>query len=411
MEGISLQDLLGEVVFRQDTPHINAALRGESQSFESILTKIDGSTKYTWVHYIPDIDHGIVRGFIVLVSDVSELKQSQIALETLNHDLNLRTLDLERTGQIAGVGAWTVYLQENRIVWSDQTCRMHGMPYGYNPTMAEAINFYAPEARPVIETVLQQALDKHLPWDMELPLITGQGRSIWARVVGEVELDDCGNPLRLVGAFQDITERRLASAALSAARDQLLMASDVAGLGIWTWELADNTLEWNDLMYALYDQPKSLRHTGLNYEHWRSRVHPEDVEATAAQLQAAVDGHASYDPVFRVVHPNGDVHHIKAGAYIEHDAKGKAVRVTGINLDVTDHLEIESSLRAAKELSDAANRAKSEISGKYEPRNPHAYECHSGHVATASADRAQSQARRLCWQGRNCSAHTVGYSQ
>jgi PAS domain S-box-containing protein len=361
MEGMGMQELLGEAVFQQNTPYINAALKGESQTFERILTKVDGSKKCTLAHYIPDVDHGMVRGFIVLVTDITELKQAQIALEVLNDDLQLRSRDLERTGQIAGVGAWTVYLKENRIVWSDQTCRMHDMPTGYNPTMEEAIHFYAPEARPVIEAALQQALEKHTSWNMELPLVTGQGRPIWARVVGEVELDDSGHPLRLVGAFQDITERRLASAALSAARDQLLMASAVAGLGIWTWVLADNALEWNDLMYALYDQPKSLRHTGLHYEHWRARVHPDDVEATAAQLQAAVEGRATYDPVFRVVHTNGNVRHIKAGAYIEHDAKGKAVRVTGINLDVTDHINIESSLRAAKELSDAANRAKSEF--------------------------------------------------
>lgn len=361
MEGIYLQDVLGEAVFQQNSPHINAALRGETQNFERTLTKTDGSTKNTWAHYIPDIDHGMVRGFIVLVTDVTELKQAQISLETLNHDLQLRTRDLERTGQIAGVGAWTVYLKENKVVWSDQACRMHDMPKGYSPTMEEAIRFYAPEARPVIEAALQQALDKHLPWNLELPLITAQGRPVWARVVGEVELDDSGHPLRLVGAFQDITERRLASAALNAARDQLVMASDVAGLGIWAWELADNALEWNDRMYALYDLPKSLRHTGLNYEHWRSRVHPEDVEATVAQLQAAVEGRATYDPVFRVLHTNGDVRHIQAGAYIERDVQGKAVRVTGINLDVTDHIEIESSLRAAKELSDSANRAKSEF--------------------------------------------------
>lgn len=361
MQGMGMQDLLGEVVFQQNTPHINAALKGESQTFERILTKIDGSKKCTLAHYIPDVDHGVVRGFIVLVTDITELKEAQIALEVLNDDLQLRTRDLERTGQIAGVGAWTVYLKENRVEWSDQTCRMHDMPNGYNPTMEEAIHFYAPEARPVIEAALQQALDKHTPWNMELPLITAQGRQIWARVVGEVELDDSGHPLRLVGAFQDITERRLASAALSAARDQLVMASDVAGLGIWTWELVDNSLEWNDLMYALYDQPKSLRHTGLNYRHWRSRVHPEDIEATAAQLQAAVEGRAPYDPVFRVVHTNGNVRHIQAGAYIERDAQGKAVRVTGINLDVTEHIEIESNLRVAKELSDAANRAKSEF--------------------------------------------------
>jgi len=45
------------------------------------------------------------------------------------------------------------------------------------------------------------------PWDLELPLITATGRHIWVRAVGEVEFD-AGQPVRLVGALQDVTERK-----------------------------------------------------------------------------------------------------------------------------------------------------------------------------------------------------------
>ncbi len=95
MRGIHIRDLMGDELFSKNEPFITAALRGERQQFERTLTKADGSTGHTWAHYIPDIDGEDVRGFFVLVSDVTELKQAQIKLETLNEELRKRTLEAE----------------------------------------------------------------------------------------------------------------------------------------------------------------------------------------------------------------------------------------------------------------------------------------------------------------------------
>jgi len=361
MRGTHLQDFLGEALFEKTQPFIQGALRGEMQQFERTINKPDGTIGYTLAHYIPDMDGDRVRGVTALVSDISELKQAQIDLELLNRKLEVYTSDLERTGQLAGVGAWSANLAENRVTWSAQTCHIYEVPAGYSPTMEEAISFYTPEAKTIIQTTFEEVLKTHRAWDVELPLNTAKGRRIWARSVGELELDDRGRPIRLVGALQDVTERRMASAALTAARDQLLMAAKVAELGIWSWRLADNSLQWNDWMYQLYDQPTSLKNGGLSYEHWHSRVHPDDAEATVASLTAAVEGRGTFDPIFRIVRSDGSIRYVKGGAHIERDAKGSAVQLTGINLDITDQLLLESSLRHAKNQADAASRAKSEF--------------------------------------------------
>ena len=361
MLGIHLRDLLGETVYALNEPYITAALQGKTQHFERTLTKANATVGYVWAHYIPDIDGGQVRGFIVLVSDITELKQAQLALEALNKKLELRTNDLERSGQLAGVGVWSVNLSTKEIIWSDQTCRIHDMPIGHRPSAEEAVGYFTPESRVEIQAAMEHAITHQQSWDRELALITATGRHIWARSVGELELDAMGQPSRLVGAFQDITERRLASAALAAARDQLEMASKVAKLGIWAYELADRSLHWNDLMYELYDQPALRKEPKLYYEHWVARVHPDDIEETMAQLTAAIEGQGVFDRVFRIIRRDGEIRHMQAGAFIEHDSSGRAVRVTGINLDISEHVVLESSLRAAKEISDAANRAKSEF--------------------------------------------------
>jgi two-component system, sensor histidine kinase and response regulator len=58
-----------------------------------------------------------------------------------------------------------------------------------------------------MESAVQDGIADGRAWDLELPFITATGREIWVRSVGEIEFEE-GKPVRLVGAFQDITERR-----------------------------------------------------------------------------------------------------------------------------------------------------------------------------------------------------------
>ncbi|WP_339538637.1 PAS domain-containing hybrid sensor histidine kinase/response regulator [Pseudomonas sp. RA_15y_Pfl2_54] len=185
--------------------------------------------------------------------------------------------------------------------------------------------------------------------------------------------DDDGKLTGYLGIAVDITERKAAEKELAASLEttqrqrselmavhhQLLMAAEVAELGIWSWTLSDNALQWNDRMFEFYGQPLALRDNGLNYMHWYTRVHPEDVEAAAARLSAAVDGVDEYDTVFRVTGPDSQIRFIHAAAQIERTPTGAALRVTGINRDITSQRELESRLLYAKEQADLASAAKS----------------------------------------------------
>ena len=141
--------------------------------------------------------------------------------------------------------------------------------------------------------------------------------------------------------------------------EQLLLAYKVAELGIWEWRLDNNSLDWSDKMFELYEQPSELNQNGLNYSHWESRVHPDDREATTALLHDAVDGIAEYASIFRLQLPSGKVRYIQGGAYVLRDALGAALRVVGINRDITAERELELQLRESKQNAEAANSAKS----------------------------------------------------
>lgn len=129
MRDIHIQELMGEALFRKNEPYIRAALRGERQRFERTLIKADGSTGHTWAHYIPDIDAGEVRGFFVLVSDITELKQAQLQLEKLNAQLREQSEQLRAQvfiDGLTGIANRRRFDEALRIEWRD--CRRQGQP-------------------------------------------------------------------------------------------------------------------------------------------------------------------------------------------------------------------------------------------------------------------------------------------
>ena len=90
MLGMHLEELLGPELFAEDRPHIEAVLRGEPKHFQRPLRRADGTLGHTLTSYIPDrLDDG-VRGFNVVISDVTELKQAEMQLSEANERLARR---------------------------------------------------------------------------------------------------------------------------------------------------------------------------------------------------------------------------------------------------------------------------------------------------------------------------------
>ena len=114
---------------------------------------------------------------------------------------------LDRTGRIAGVGGWQVDLRTGFVHWTTHTRRIHEVDDDFQPSFPRGRSFYPPDARATLDTAIEGALLNGTPWDIELPFVTAKGRPLWVRVFGEVERVD-GVPVRLMGAFQDVTEYR-----------------------------------------------------------------------------------------------------------------------------------------------------------------------------------------------------------
>lgn len=165
-----------------------------------------------------------------------------------------------------------------------------------------------------------------------------------------------------LGIAMDISEQLASQAQLRAITEQLLQAAAVANLGIWTWSLGDNSLHWNDQMFELYQQDPNLGVTGqLAYQHWRERVHPEDIACIERALQKAMDGEEEFNVLARLCMPDGTVRYTKAIAQVLRDASGAPFSMTGVNIDITEHFLQEETLRVARDLAQEANLAKSQF--------------------------------------------------
>ena len=167
---------------------------------------------------------GQIVGVVLVFSDVTEDYRVQQALVAT-------TALLERTGELANVGGWELDVRTMKLSWSAETCRIHEVVPPFAPTLDLALNFYAPEARPVIQAAVQAAIEHGTPFDQELALITAKGRPIWVRAQCSPVMTD-GKATRLLGAFHDVTERKVAEDQLALQEAKFHIIFDHAPVGI-----------------------------------------------------------------------------------------------------------------------------------------------------------------------------------
>lgn len=238
-----------ELVHPQDVPAVEAAIAahfdGEATSYDCEMRMRHANGEWVWLH---------TRGRVISRrADGSPARASGIHLPIDARKRQEQRLQrsqqlLETTGRIAGVGGWEIDLPSGRLTWTDQTKRIHGVPLDYEPTVDEAVAFYAPEARPVILAAVRDAMERGADFDVELPLVRADGQRIWVRSQGSVETRD-GRAVRVFGAFCDITDRRALTDALAEKNELLhvtlesigdaVITTDPAGVVTWMNPVAE----------------------------------------------------------------------------------------------------------------------------------------------------------------------------
>jgi PAS domain S-box-containing protein len=157
---------------------------------------------------------------------------------------------------------------------------------------------------------------------------------------------------------QDVTRRKQDDAKMRLLTERLSLATSVAALGVWEWDVANQAMNWDATMVKIY----GFSLTPLNpYEQWSSAVCPEDLPAAEGALKQVMEQKTRASVEFRIMRPDGALRHLAAAEGAVLDEDGNVSRIIGINIDITDRKQAEADLKRAKEDAEAASRAKSEF--------------------------------------------------
>jgi PAS domain S-box-containing protein len=168
---------------------------------ESLELEMSGKWFEVTVDPLFDSDNNLA-GAVHIMRNITNRRKDIEELES-NYSL-LRT-----AGKTAKFGGWSFHVDGNKVIWSDEVASIHEMPAGYSPTLSEGINFYAPEYREKIKSVIDQCMKDGIPFDEEMLLITAKGKLLWVRATGEAIRNKKQKIYKIQGSFQDITERKL----------------------------------------------------------------------------------------------------------------------------------------------------------------------------------------------------------
>jgi PAS domain S-box-containing protein len=120
---------------------------------------------------------------------------------------------------------------------------------------------------------------------------------------------------------------------------KFLLATQVAGIGIWEYCLRQNKFFAEEVLFSLYGI--TAADFDGSYNSWRQFIHPADQERVHQEFHRATLKTSDFATEFRIVWQDGSVHFIKAVGIVQRDDCGSPTRIVGVNQDITANKEAE----------------------------------------------------------------------
>jgi PAS domain S-box-containing protein len=141
-------------------------------------------------------------------------------------------------------------------------------------------------------------------------------------------------------------EQMLGRQELERHKERLSIAQRAGKIGSYEWLIKENKIIASPELEALYGLiPGTFDGT---YEMWMAAVHPDDRDYVDTHLKNAISRKIPYSAEFRVKWPNNSIHWLLGKGDAFFDKKGKAVRMIGVNIDITDRKRIEEALKESE---------------------------------------------------------------
>ncbi len=146
----------------------------------------------------------------------------------------------------------------------------------------------------------------------------------------------------------EVLQRADAETALRGVEERYRLVSRATNDAVWDWDFATDYVIWNEALEAAHGhRPDAVKPTGA---WWIAHIHPDDRARVDASIHAAIDGSAaSWSDEYRFLQANGDYAAILDRGHIIRDDAGKAVRMIGAMLDLTERQRTRAILTINEE--------------------------------------------------------------
>ena len=268
----------------------------------------DGEYRWFLVRGVPlrDRRRKIVRWYGTL-TDIEDRKQAEESLGGVSRDLQESKAKLEEAQRITHVGYWEWDIATGRVTWSDETYRIYGMRPQELP-----MDIAACQARIHAEDwqrSMEGALAGRSGFNAECRVIRPTGELRIAHFQGDVKRDATGQPYRMFGTVQDITDYKHAERDLRRSQFYLSEGQRLAQMGSWAFNPSGFFEYWSEDLFKIYGLDPQKEAPTL--ERYLACLHPQDRESMAETIKTMCAERCGCDVKKRIVRPDGGQRYIR----------------------------------------------------------------------------------------------------
>jgi PAS domain S-box-containing protein len=169
----------------------------------------DGKIIWVYAQTILETDeNGEIIGSLGTLTDITERKKTEIVLQESKKSLQLAQ-------KIAHLGNWDWQLQKDQLFWSDEVYRIFELqPEQFQPSYENFLNCIHPDDRDFINQTIEDIISTGNTYNIHYRIILPNKKVRIINEQGDLVLNQEGNPLRIIGTLQDVTERIIAESKL-----------------------------------------------------------------------------------------------------------------------------------------------------------------------------------------------------
>jgi PAS domain S-box-containing protein len=206
-----VQDITHPDDMEEDLASLQRLLAGEIPSHQMEKRYIHKQGHVVWIQVSVSLVRDSVGKPMYFVSHIQDITERKKAEEALR----LSEASLANAQRMARLGNWDWNLVTNELYCSDETYRIFGLePQRSGATVETFLESIHPEDRHFVEESISKTLFEKAPYSVDYRVVHPDGQQETVHAQGEVDYGDAGNPVRMAGTVQDITERKKAERAL-----------------------------------------------------------------------------------------------------------------------------------------------------------------------------------------------------